>query len=41
LVKDPLDWISRSRTAQSCEMNRKRHSSLTGDDRKVREMSGS
>src|SRR5271167_1309393 len=26
LVKNPLDWISRSRPAQSCEMNCKKHS---------------
>src|SRR5208337_1439832 len=30
LVKDPLDWISRSRTAQSRKMNCKKHS-LMGD----------
>ena len=39
LVKDPLDWISRSRTAQSRKMNRKKHS-FTGDGTKVRKLSG-
>src|SRR6266436_243259 len=35
LVKNPLDWISRSRPAQSREMNCKKHS-LMGDGTKVR-----
>src|SRR6266404_2920286 len=39
LVKNPLDWISRSRTAQSPEMNCKKHS-LMGDGTKVRKLSG-
>jgi len=34
LVKNPLDWISRSRPAQSREMNCKKHS-LMGDGTKV------
>jgi len=39
LVKNPLDWISRSRPARSREMNCKKHS-LMGDGMKVRKLSG-
>src|ERR1700730_13102228 len=40
LVKNPLDWTSRSRTAQSREINRKKHFFM-GDGTKVRKLSGS